>query len=393
MRRGGVVGEQRAGAFVVEMGEGATQGAGVAGSVEEAGVVELVGDDAVARSGEGGQDGEIGHEAGGEEEGGLGLLEAGEGGFELVMEFHGAGDEARGAGAHAVAGEGVACGVDDGGVGGEAEIVIRGELEILTSVYGEGGPLRAGHFVELAEKAGGAARGEFVMESGEPTGEDVVHGGHGSPGGNEAAGGSPRCVDFHRLRSVDRHAGQALEDAGRPSEEAACLAAISCILAFMRRPTLNLTVRLLGTETRSMVLGFWATRAARSLHSKTPKSRNSKRLPRPSSRITSSRKDWATRLTTTRLMPNWSAIRSINSFFVMVAIVFLSCPPRGPRGAPRRGYPVSCESVRPHFHTHSNPKGAYTLRSKQPERDGRIIVLSQPGVKKCFWWKPRLRLL
>ncbi len=46
----------------------------------------------------------------------------------------------------------------------------------------------------------------------------------------------------------------------------------------MSRPILNFTVRFIGTSTRSSVLGFWAVREARVLVSKTPKSRNSKRL-------------------------------------------------------------------------------------------------------------------
>ena len=52
---------------------------------------------------------------------------------------------------------------------------------------------------------------------------------------------------------------------------------------FINRPTLNLTVCFSGTSTGSSVLGFWAFRALRILVSKTPKSRNSRRLPLPNS--------------------------------------------------------------------------------------------------------------
>ena len=90
---------------------------------------------------------------------------------------------------------------------------------------------------------------------------------------------------------------------------------------FMIRPTLNFTVRFSGTLTRSRVLGFCAMRAARTLLSKTPKSRNSRRLPCPNSSMISSRKFWMIRLTTTRLLPVLSAIRSMSSFFVTVRIM------------------------------------------------------------------------
>ena len=68
--------------------------AGETGGVEEAGVVEFVGNDEVVFAGEGGQDGEVGHETGGEEECGFGFLEACEGGFQFVMDGQRAGDEA-----------------------------------------------------------------------------------------------------------------------------------------------------------------------------------------------------------------------------------------------------------------------------------------------------------
>ena len=90
------------------------------------------------------------------------------------------------------------------------------------------------------------------------------------------------------------------------------------IASFMSRPTLNLTVFLAGTGTRSSVLGFWAIRGARCLISKTPKSRNSRRLPRASSRMTLFRKLCTVLLTAVRSCPVSTAMRSIKSFFVVV---------------------------------------------------------------------------
>ncbi len=59
---------------------------------------------------------------------------------------------------------------------------------------------------------------------------------------------------------------------------------------FVSRPALNFTVRLAGTWIRSRVFGFCAVLGAQSRGSKTPKSRNSKRLPLASSEMISSRK-------------------------------------------------------------------------------------------------------
>ena len=91
----------------------------------------------------------------------------------------------------------------------------------------------------------------------------------------------------------------------------------------MSRPILNLTVRFAGTSTRSSVLGFCAILAALVLVSKTPKSRNSKRLSLHNSLVTSSRNAWTISLTITLFAWVRSAIRSISSFFVTVAISHL----------------------------------------------------------------------
>ena len=102
--------------------------------------------------------------------------------------------------------------------------------------------------------------------------------------------------------------------------------------SFISRPTLNFTTFFAGTLTFSRVRGFWALRAARSLISKTPNSRNSSRLPLPSSLMISSRNIWMTSFVTTFVWPVFSAMRLTSSFFVTVAIGFV--PPL------REGSPV-----------------------------------------------------
>ncbi len=76
----------------------------------------------------------------------------------------------------------------------------------------------------------------------------------------------------------------------------------------IRRPALNLTVLLAGTGTRSRVLGFWAMRGALFLTSKTPKSRNSRRLPWAISSMTMSRNSCTICLVSTLFWPVRCAI-------------------------------------------------------------------------------------
>src|SRR5205085_7208942 len=81
---------------------------------------------------------------------------------------------------------------------------------------------------------------------------------------------------------------------------------------------------LLGHLNRLQSFGFCARRALRNFVSNTPKSRNSRRLPLPSSEMISSRNCWTTRLTCTRRWPVESAMRSMSSFLVMAAVSFLA---------------------------------------------------------------------
>ena len=90
---------------------------------------------------------------------------------------------------------------------------------------------------------------------------------------------------------------------------------------FISRPALKRMALRSGTGTGSRVLGFCAIRAARCFTSKTPKSRNSKRLPSASSSTMPSRKSCTMSRTSVRRIPVKSAIRSTSSFFVVVPTV------------------------------------------------------------------------
>ncbi len=90
---------------------------------------------------------------------------------------------------------------------------------------------------------------------------------------------------------------------------------------FINRPALKRTALRSGTGTGSRVLGFCAIRAARCFTSKTPKSRNSRRLPSASSSTMPSRKSCTMSRTSVRRIPVKSAMRSTSSFFVVVPTV------------------------------------------------------------------------
>ncbi len=99
-------------------------GAGEACAVDDAGVVEFVGEDEVFFAEDAGDGAGVGGEAGLEDDAGFDTFEGGDLFFELHVDAHGAGDGADGAGAYAV----FLCGGDGGffelGVVAEAEVVV-----------------------------------------------------------------------------------------------------------------------------------------------------------------------------------------------------------------------------------------------------------------------------
>src|ERR1019366_1259628 len=76
-------------------------GARKAAAIDDAGVVELVGDDVVVGSEDGGDGAGVGGKPGLEHHASLDILEGGDALFELHVDAHGAGDGADGAGANA----------------------------------------------------------------------------------------------------------------------------------------------------------------------------------------------------------------------------------------------------------------------------------------------------
>ncbi len=111
------------------MGEDVFGALGEPNAVHDGGVVEFVGKKGDREGAEGGEDAEVGLEAGWEEQGGLGALELGEEFFEVLVDLFGSADEAGCACAGAPGGRGLLGCLDDFGVVGEAEEVIAGEID------------------------------------------------------------------------------------------------------------------------------------------------------------------------------------------------------------------------------------------------------------------------
>ena len=124
----------------VVVGEDTEGGAAEACGVDEGGVAEFVEDEGVVFPGKGGEGAEGGGVAIGEGEGGFGFFGVGEFFLELVVEVERAADESGGGGAGSVGLEGGLGGDDEGGVVGEAEVVVRGKV---------------GEFIFTDEDAGG----------------------------------------------------------------------------------------------------------------------------------------------------------------------------------------------------------------------------------------------
>ncbi len=139
----GPVVEQRVERSQVAVREHRDLAAGEAGAVDDRRVVELVGAEERSRSAERGEHAEVRGEAGREEHRGVGVLPVGELLLELGVDRPGADDQPGRPRAGAPA---VECGVrggDDGGVLGEAEVVVRRERDDGPAV-GRELPFRAG---------------------------------------------------------------------------------------------------------------------------------------------------------------------------------------------------------------------------------------------------------
>src|SRR5262249_47121930 len=103
-------------------------------AVDDAGVVQLVGEDAVLVAEDGLEEPAVGVPAGAVEDGAVLAEEGGDGGLELLVQVLGAADEADAGHAVAVALEALPGGGDDGGVVGQPEVVVGAEVEDLAAV-------------------------------------------------------------------------------------------------------------------------------------------------------------------------------------------------------------------------------------------------------------------
>ena len=116
------------------MAEDLDLGAREACAVDDAGVVELVGEDEVLFAEDGADGAGVGGEAALEDDAGFDVFEAGNFFFEVHVDAHGSGDGADCAGADAEGARGFDCCFNEAGVVGEAEIVVAGEVDDLAAV-------------------------------------------------------------------------------------------------------------------------------------------------------------------------------------------------------------------------------------------------------------------
>ena len=134
--------------------------------VDDAGVVEFVGEDEVAVAHECGDRCQVGREAALEGDARLGMLELGQFLFQLQVQRHGAGDGADGARANAERVDGALGRVTQARVVGQAEIVVGAEVEEALAADGHA---RIHGRVDRADPGAQAGRvklGQFVFDPG-----------------------------------------------------------------------------------------------------------------------------------------------------------------------------------------------------------------------------------
>ena len=130
-------GEELAELFHVVVGEDAEGSFGHAGGIDERCVGELVEEDEVTFACDDWDRGKSSGVAGGEGEGGFGMFRGGDAFLQRGVRGGGAGDESGGGGAGAVFRDAIGEGGGDGGVVGEAEVVVGGEAPEFATVAGD----------------------------------------------------------------------------------------------------------------------------------------------------------------------------------------------------------------------------------------------------------------
>ena len=109
-------------------------GAREAAAIDDAGVIQLVGDDVIFRSENGRNGSGIGGESGLKHYAGFDVLERGDAFLELHVQRHGAGNGADRARARAVLPDGLDGGFAEFGVRGKAEVVVGSEVDDLFAI-------------------------------------------------------------------------------------------------------------------------------------------------------------------------------------------------------------------------------------------------------------------
>ena len=116
-------------------------GAGQPCAVDDAGVIELVGEDEVFFAEDGRDGARVGGEAGLEDDAGLDVFEGGNLLLEFHVDAHGAGDGAHGTGAYAVLLRGGDRGLTQLGMVAQAEVVVGGQVDDAAVVGADRGLL------------------------------------------------------------------------------------------------------------------------------------------------------------------------------------------------------------------------------------------------------------
>ncbi len=144
-------------------------GAGEDAGVDQRGVVETIGDDERVAPRERGDETEVGHVAGREQERPRCTGEFRETLFEFAVHRHVPGNEMRGPRPDAAAGDAARHGLGQPRVGGETQVVVGAEVDPRAGGRGDHRPLGRGQLdalaVEILRVPAGEALGEFRQEA------------------------------------------------------------------------------------------------------------------------------------------------------------------------------------------------------------------------------------
>ena len=218
-------------------GKTARDGLGQPDAVDDRGVVELVADDQVALAGDGRDDAAVGREAGLEGQRRLDVLEGRQPSLELLVQLHRARDGAHGAGPDAQIADGRERRLDEVGMRGQAEVVVRREADDRASVHRRARPPAARTSRAAAGRATVALSSVDLRRPGRRAGSASIR--HRvSP---RAAGGRP-CRHAQRRRGrrpvASRPAASRWVMIGDTSRPSSSSAVVRYQVSNMRRPVM-----------------------------------------------------------------------------------------------------------------------------------------------------------